>query len=313
MHLLLVGPGALGCLLAAVLDKGIAASGDSLTLLDHNRERAALLASRGIVYVHGEEERIVPVAATSEPQRVGPVDVVILCVKSYDVAASLASCRPLLSDRTLVLFLQNGIGHLDPYAALGHAGAAFGTTTEGATLLAPGRVRHAGSGVTHLGFIRPPHGAMEPLLAATAAVFAAGGLTVYTSDLVLGRIWAKLFVNVGINALTATLGCKNGELLTLPGAAERMARLVAEAMEVARAEGIAFVDDPQEATRTVCQRTAENVSSMLQDVRHRRRTEIDAINGAIVARGRAHGIATPENELLLQQVREVEMGYGRAR
>lgn len=313
MHLLLVGPGALGCLLATIITRGIAATGDKLTLLDYNPQRAALLAADGIHYVRGDEERTVAIAATSDPTAVAPVDVVVLCVKSYDVAASLATCAPLLTRRTLVLFLQNGIGHLDAGNHLGEACAAFGTTTEGATLLAPGRVRHAGSGITYLGFLgqSPPH--MQELLEKTRAVLTAGALAAHASEAVLDRIWAKLFINVGINALTATLDCKNGELLTLAGAEARMKRAVAEARQVAAAEGIAVADDPFLATRAVCAATAENVSSMLQDVRKRRRTEIDAINGAIVAKGLNHRIETPENALLSRQVREIEARYAVAR
>ena len=313
MHLLLVGPGALGCLLATVVTKGIAVTGDRLTLLDYNAARAALLSSQGITYVRGELRQSVPIVATSDPSSVAPVDVLVLCVKSYDVTATLRSCAPLLREQTLVLFLQNGIGHLDALDHLGAASAAFGTTTEGATLLGPGQVRHAGSGLTYLGFLGQAPAALRQLLGQLQAVFAAGGLLVHQSDEILSRIWAKLFINVGINALTATLDCKNGELLTLPKVEVRMARAVAEAKLVAEAEGIALVDDPLQATKAVCQKTADNISSMLQDVRKKRRTEIDAINGAIVKKGAVHRIATPENRLLFDQVKEIEARYGKER
>lgn len=313
MHLLLVGPGALGCLLATVVTRGIAVTGDHLTLLDYNPARAALLSSQGITYLRGEEQLSVPIVASSDPGSVAPVDVLVLCVKSYDLTATLRTCAPLLSERTLVLFLQNGIGHLDALGHLGAASAAFGTTTEGATLLGPGQVRHAGSGLTFLGFLGQAPATMQHLLEKIQAVLTAGGLVVHQSDAILARIWAKLFINVGINALTATLDCKNGELLTLPGVEQRMARAVAEARSVAEAEGIALIDDPLLATKAVCLKTADNVSSMLQDVRKKRRTEIDAINGAIVAKGAAHRIATPENQLLCAQVKEIERRYGKER
>jgi 2-dehydropantoate 2-reductase len=312
MHFLLVGPGALGCLLSAVVSKGLAVTGDHLTLLDHNADRADYLSRQGITYQLGDTCITVPVTASSAPQHLEPVDVVLLCVKSYDVAASLAFCRPLLGEHTLVVFLQNGISHLGMLDHLGQATAAFGTTTEGATLLGRGHVRHAGSGVTYLGFLQPADDRGVRLLEQTRAVFAAGGLQVQASGNVLARIWAKLFINVGINALTATLACKNGELLTIPGINERMQTAVDEAMQIARAEGVEVMDDPYRATRIVCSKTAENVSSMLQDVRNRRRTEIDAINGAIVAKGLHYGIKTPENDLLCRQVKELEAGYSGA-
>lgn len=309
MHILLVGPGALGCLLSAIISKGLAVTGDRLTLLDHNAERADYLNKQGIVYQQGNSRTTVQITASSAPQHLGPVDIVLLCVKSYDVAASLAFCRPLLSETTLVVFLQNGISHLAMLDHLGKAAAVFGTTTEGATLLGRGHVRHAGSGGTFLGFLHTPDDHSAWLLEKTRAVLAAGGLQVQATGNVLARIWAKLFINVGINALTATLACKNGELLTMPGIDERMQTAVDEAMRIARAEGIEVMDDPYRATRIVCSKTAENVSSMLQDVRNRRRTEIDAINGAVVAKGLHYGIKTPENSLLCRQVKEIEAGY----
>ncbi len=309
MHFLLVGPGALGCLLSSVVTKGLAGTGDRLTVLDHNEERATLLCRQGIVYALGEESRIFPVAATSDPRRLEPVDVVLLCVKSYDVPASLAFCRPLLTENTLLIFLQNGINHLAMVDQLGLATAAFGTTTEGATLLKPGHVRHAGSGTTSLGFLDSPKLHQAQLLEKTRIVFAAGGLQTEITGKILTKIWAKLFINVGINALTATLGCKNGELLTIPGIDERMRSAVEEAMRIAKAEGIEIMDDPYLATRIVCNRTADNVSSMLQDVRIRRRTEIEAINGAVVAMAIRHGLQTPENSRMCRQVQELEAGY----
>lgn len=309
MHLLLVGPGALGCLLSAILTKGVGSTGDRLTILDYNRRRADSLTRTGITYQLGESIENIAVTAVSEPHGLAPVDVVLLCVKSYDVAASLDFCRPLLSERTLLIFLQNGISHLNLGDHLAPATAAYGTTTEGATLLRQGHVRHAGRGVTYLGFQSPPSGHFTGLLDATRAVLAAGGLQVQVTEQIIARIWAKLFINVGINALTATLGCKNGELLTIPGVESRMQRAIAEAVRTAEAQGIGILAAPYPATRDVCEKTAENVSSMLQDVRNRRRTEIEAINGAVEALGRRHAIPTPENSLLCRQVKEIEAAY----
>jgi 2-dehydropantoate 2-reductase len=131
----------------------------------------------------------------------------------------------------------------------------------------------------------------------------------HLTSAILTKLWGKLFVNVGINALTATLDCKNGELLSLAGARERMETAIQEAIQVAKAKKIEIIGDPVEAARSVCQKTAGNVSSMLQDVRKKRKTEIGAINGAVVAFGRELGIETPENKRLMQQVKEIERTY----
>lgn len=311
MHYLLVGPGALGSLLYSLISSG-SPEGDRFTILDYNKDRAEFLAERGIVYHKDDSTRRVVADVISDPGQLNEcnhVDVVLLCVKSYDVKNSLQYCDPILSDRTLLLFMQNGIAHLDLPDCPYRAAAAYGTTTEGATLLRPGHVRHAGSGETFIGFLTEPNDHFRNLLAKTRDVFLAGGLRVQLTDDILTRIWAKLFINVGINALTATLDCKNGELLDLSGVPERMKRAVEEAVQVAETKNIPVLKDPYLITRDVCKKTAANISSMLQDIHRKRRTEIDAINGAIVELGKELGIKTPENELLRKQVKELESTY----
>lgn len=310
MHILLVGPGALGCLLAVVISRSLKGTPHSLSMLDHSHQRAALLACQGIIYEADGERQTVPLPVFSDPAALPAADAVILCVKSHDIAASLTSCQAFLSEGTLLLFLQNGIAHLDCGPATGKAAIVYGTTTEGATLLAPGHVRHAGRGLTCLGLSDPDDSAASDRLQELAGIFNRAGLPVQVTSSILERIWAKLFVNVGINALTAIHGCANGDLLTIPGVMRRMQRAVAEAETIAQALHISSGGNPFATTVDVCRKTAGNISSMLQDVRRRRRTEIDAINGAIVREGQALGIATPENRQLVQQVKEIENSYG---
>ncbi|MGW8194546.1 MAG: ketopantoate reductase family protein [Desulforhopalus sp.] len=307
MHLLLVGPGALGCLLSTVISKGI--GNDRLTILDYNANRADYLSTHGIVYRCEDAEKRIEINAVSDPLRLQDVDAVLLCVKSYQLAESLEFCRPLLTDCTLVIFLQNGISHLAMDNHLHRATAAYGTTTEGSTLLATGHVHHAGRGVTTLGFREPSSARFVQLLEKVCTVLASGGLQVEIACDIVTRLWAKLFINVGINALTATLGCRNGQLLSLPGVADRMHAAVDEAVQVARAHTISIPPDPYRTVESVCKKTSQNISSMLQDVRNKRRTEIDSINGAIVALGKTLHIDTPENALLCNQVKILENSY----
>jgi 2-dehydropantoate 2-reductase len=305
MHYVLVGPGALGCLLASTAAKGIK-DGDKFTILDYNSERSDHISRNGVLYQQGDNETSYPVNAVSDPLLLGHVDVILLCVKSYDIKSCLDICEPILGDQTLLLFMQNGISHLACENALHGATAAYGTTTEGATILGPGHVRHAGRGETHLGFLSSHSNHFQDLLSRTHELFNRGGMQTSLTTSILTKLWGKLFVNVGINALTATLDCKNGELLHLAGAKKRMQAAILEAIEVARVKGIDILGDPIETAQSVCQKTAGNVSSMLQDIRKKRRTEIGAINGAVVAFGKEHGIETPENTLLMNQVKGLE-------
>ena len=305
MHYVLVGPGALGCLLASTASKGIK-DGEKFTILDYNNERSDHICRKGVLYQEGDNKTSYPVNAVSDPLLLGHVDVILLCVKSYDIKSCLDICEPILGEKTLLIFMQNGISHLACENALHGATAAYGTTTEGATILGPGHVRHAGKGKTHLGFLSSHSNHFQSLLSQTHELLNRGGMQTALTKSILTKLWGKFFVNVGINALTATLDCKNGELLHLADAKKRMHTAILEAIEVARAKGIDILGDPVEAAETVCQKTAGNVSSMLQDIRKKRRTEIGAINGAVVAFGKEHRIETPENTLLMNQVKGLE-------
>ena len=310
MHFLIAGPGALGCLLFSKLSRGIRGTPHTIGLLDHNGDRAKTLSRSGIHYYLDDSKFTVPADVTAEPGNTTPADVIIFCVKSYDLRNSLDFWSPLITPETLLVFMQNGIGHLDLDAHLHGGTAAYGTTTEGATLLAPGQVRHAGSGRTFLGF---PHGVERsfPHLEITKTCLEKGGLQTDITDQIMTRLWSKLFINVGINALTATLNCRNGELLTLAGVTGRMKKAVDEAVEIARRLQIDILDDPFRTTLLVAEKTADNISSMLQDVRNCKKTEIDAINGAIEQAGKKLHIPTPENSRLTREIKTIEKNYPR--
>ena len=309
MHIVLVGPGALGCLLASRLRLGDRDCRHRFTLLDHNAERARMLRRQGIRYVHQDETREVHLEVSSSPTETGPADAVILCVKSYDVARCIGFCAPMLRPETLLVFMQNGVAHLDVPIPPAHGTAAYGTTTEGANIAGPGQVNHAGRGLTQFGFLKPVDERAQHTLAGLAQLFNDSELKARIVDDILSRLWTKLMVNTGINGLTAIFGCANGDLLTLPQAYDRMGKLVREAMDVAAAAQIEVPLDSLAITRDVCLKTAGNISSMLQDVRGGRRTEIDAINGAVVAAGKKYRIRTEENTRLVAEVKALERSY----
>lgn len=314
MRIAIAGPGAMGCLLAALLAPRIAGSGDSLWLLDHRQERAGFLNTQGILYEADGNLQQQRVPVCFEPELIGLMDVLCLAVKSHDLESCLRFCQPLLSPQTLLLFLQNGIHHLDMEKRAGlPSPPAFAISSEGATLLAPGHVRHAGRGLTQMGFSRNPGEHLLNLLGNFAALLGDAGLSVNLPDDILSHLWAKLFINIGINPLTALYNCRNGQLLTSCNARNRLKKLVREAETVARARGIPIHTDPVQATLAVCKSTARNISSMLQDRRRERLTEIEAINGAVVREGKRLGLATPCNEEVVEQIKAMEKNYGQER
>ncbi|HPL19184.1 MAG TPA: 2-dehydropantoate 2-reductase, partial [Spirochaetota bacterium] len=121
-------------------------------------------------------------------------------------------------------------------------------------------------------------------------------------------VWGKVLVNAGINALTAILQVRNGQLLEIETARTLMKDLVLEACEVIARKGVALSDtDPVSRVEEVCRRTEDNYSSMCIDIKHGRRTEIDFINGAIVREGRAFGLACPYNDAVTKMVKGLEV------
>ena len=301
MNISVVGPGALGCLFAAKL----ARSGNTVWLFDHDVKRASYIADKGIILEVGGKDVCVPVRSTVDPKGIGITDLVLLCVKSQDVETALQHLKPHLSNEILLIALQNGIGHHEML----HRAAQFyavGITAQGGTLAGMGRVVHGGSGQTVLGHLPTASAQNVPLLKRVAKVFTAAGIQTTVSEEISGAIWDKLIVNVGINALTAIHNCRNGELLNDRSLLAEQKAAVEEAIAVAIAKGIRLSGDPIENTVKVCLATSQNVSSMLQDVRKGRRTEIDAINGAIVREGRRLGIPMPVNSELVNKVKALE-------
>jgi 2-dehydropantoate 2-reductase len=302
----IIGPGALGCLFASRLFLATNEQNEIL-IIDHNPDRAARLNDQGIFFESGTIKQQLAIPLSSTPAEVGYLDVLFFCVKSHDLEQSITFADPLISSSTLLVFLQNGISHLQYNKKKDIPGIpVFATSSEGATTLAPGHVKHAGKGETFLGFLSQQQRSNTVRLQQLADFLQQADINSRVSDDILSRIWAKLFVNVGINALTAIYNCTNGELLTLSQAKETMIGLIKEAEQVALASGITLKNDPVEAAITVCKSTATNISSMLQDVRMHRPTEIDAINGAISVLGCKKSIPTPLNNAIIHQVKVIE-------
>ncbi|MBI5556945.1 MAG: 2-dehydropantoate 2-reductase [Deltaproteobacteria bacterium] len=308
MKIVIVGPGALGSLFAAALAAG---TDSEVWLLDKDVERAAQVHGK-LLLTKGEQEFCRFVSASGEAEKIGAADLVLLCVKSRDVAAALQAASPLFTEKTMFIAFQNGISHLDTLARVKlPVPPVIGVTAMGATLLRPGHVCYGGQGLTRIGFLSPAGAEKKERLAEIAELFNRAGLPTQQVANILDYVWAKLLVNVGINALTALHDCANGDLLVIDGARDKLVAAVTEGMVVARALGIHLPEDPVSGTLAVCRATAGNISSMLQDVRRGRATEIGAINGALIDKANELGIDVPVNRELVAGVRAIEGGYPR--
>ncbi|MBL7151901.1 MAG: 2-dehydropantoate 2-reductase [Candidatus Omnitrophica bacterium] len=304
MKIVIVGPGALGCLLAALLSK----TRQEIWLFDKDPGRAARIDKSGITVEGISAKMRSPVRAAAESKEIGCADLVIIAVKSYDTKAAIINARPLIGNNTKVLTLQNGIGNLETITEIVGSDIVIGGTTNlGATLLEEAKVRYAGKGETVIG---RPDGKIPVEMRWIRETFDKAGLEIRFSRDIKGLLWSKLILNAGINALTAITQLKNGRLIEIEGARRILRGAVTEATRIAKRKKIKLIyDDPLAKAEAVCEATANNISSMLQDVLKHKRTEIDFINGVIVRFGQELNLAVPYNSMLLDLVKSIEAGY----
>ena len=182
-----------------------------------------------------------------------------------------------------------------------------GITNHGSTLLGAGHIRYAGRGDVIIG---KSDGKLSGALRNIASILTKAGFETKVSKDIDSVIWSKLVINVGINALTAITRLNNGKLVEYEESRELLRSAVQEAVKVVKRKRIKLAyDDPIQKVESVSKATGGNVSSMLQDVLNKKRTEIDFINGAIVRQGKALGIPTPVNEVLTNLVKIIETSY----
>jgi 2-dehydropantoate 2-reductase len=303
MKISIIGSGAMGSLFGGRL----ALSGQDVVLYDVYKEHVDKINAAGLEIEDAATGKVTLVRpkASSDPKSVAGSDVLIIFVKSTTTEEAAANFAAFAKPNTIALTLQNGLGNEEILRKhFGPGRTAAGVTSQGATFLGPGKIRHAGKGPTHMAMA---DGDKTKLTALAAALSAAGFETSVDED-VAGMVWGKLIVNVGINALTALLGVTNGKLLDFEDTKALMADLVKEALAVASARGVRLSEaDPLANVYAVAAKTGANTSSMLQDVQKRRKTEIDFINGAIVREAKTLGIAVPVNESLTRLVRVLDL------
>jgi 2-dehydropantoate 2-reductase len=308
MRIVIVGPGAIGLLLYALLQR----TKEDVWLLDKDRERARRLAREGFRLSGCVDMRIEETRITADPTTLKDADLWLVCVKSYDTRSAVKGFAGSVRKEASVCSFQNGLGNLEVLEErFGAERVLAGVTQMGATRLEENAVRFCGEGETVFGRLDQ---ALSVGLKDLRALFVRARLPVRISRDVTGVLWSKLILNAGINALTAVLRVPNGVLLEHEGARRLMREAAREAFKVARRKRIKLLyDDPVTRAESVCEATADNCSSMLADVLAGRRTEIDAINGAIVRYGENLNVKIPINAMLLDIVKSLESSFAQQR
>lgn len=300
MKTAIVGAGAMGSLFGGLL----ALKGEEVWLVDIWKDHIDTIRSKGLILEEKGKAQPIPIHATTEVVSVGKADLVLIFVKTYHTEKAVSDARVLQKESTVFLTLQNGLGNEETICKqIDRKKVLLGVTSHGATLLGPGCIRHAGWGKTYLGEL---DGKMTDRLHQIAQIFHNAGIETEVSSKIHNLVWEKLFINVGLNALAAIIGLKNGQLLDYPETLRLMEALVSEAIEVAKRKGVRIEGNPLDRVKTVIEATRENRCSMGQDLDYKRRTEIDAINGAIVREAERMGIAVPYNQMITDLIKVIE-------
>jgi 2-dehydropantoate 2-reductase len=305
MNITIVGAGAMGSLFGALLSE----SGHAVCLLDIWQAHVAAVNANGLSVERDGRTRLIPIRAETDFHQAGEADLAIVFVKSTQTEHAAQTAKAVLKKDGWALTLQNGMGNAEAIARVVTASRILaGTTSHGATMLGPGKIRHAGTGPTIIGAWTGE----DPTGAATVAeCFRQAGIETTVAEDVRSVIWNKLLVNVGINAITALTGIRNGQLLDLDATRWISRAAVEEAMTVARSLGVQVRDDAVAHVFKIAEATAGNRSSMGQDVDHHRGTEIGAINGYVVRQAETIGVPAPVNRTLSGLVETLQAHYSK--
>ena len=303
-----LGAGAMGSLFGSQLAEG----GLDITLIDIWREHVDAINGGGLRVVGHRGEHRVKVTATTDPASCGAADVVLVQCKAASTTAAVRNALDagLFHDDSVAISFQNGLGNEEMIAeVIGAERVLGGVTAQGASIEGPGCIRSYADLPSQIGQME---GGVSERATAIARVFSEHGLETTPSRHIRHDIWKKLMVNVGVSAMSGITNRTIGAAIAIPWLRRMCYGAVAEAVPVAQADGVPM---SHEESREVLDLvtgpggTGGNKSSLCVDILNRRPTEIDVINGAVVARGERYGIETPINATLVALVKGIESHY----
>ena len=293
MRILILGAGALGGLVGAQLTR----AGEDVTLLEINTARARLLSEDGLLISRaGEEEVCVPLHVVSSVEGLLPFDLVFIAVKTYETEQAVRSVLSACSAETFFLSLQNGAGNAEMLASIaGPERVLCGITYHSIQHAGPRRLQYR-AGIKPIQ-IAPFAGGSTPAMEEVAETFRRAGFTTEIVPNVQHAIWQKLLHNAVVNPTSALTGLTCREMLADTDLMAFMRSLSEEIVAVMRAKGIPIPDDEDPFRPIVgsLKALAKNRPSMWQDLSRGKRTEVDALNGAVVAEAEHMGLRAPHN------------------
>jgi 2-dehydropantoate 2-reductase len=293
MRIAVMGAGAVGCYYGGML----ARAGHDVMLIGRPQHVEAI-ERQGLRLETRTFDEHIRVSASTEASAVQGAQFVLFCVKSTDTESAAGAIKPHLAPIALVLSLQNGVENADRLRALLAQEVVAAVVYVGTEMAGPGHVRHHGRGE----LVIEPSKASDTL----ARAMIAAGVPTVISDNVRGALWAKLILNCAYNALSAITQLPYGRLVKGEGITAVMRDLVDECLAVAKADRVTIPGDIDAAVRQIAETMPDQYSSTAQDLARGKRSEIDHLNGLILRRGEALGVATPANRLMHAIVKLIE-------
>ena len=299
MKVAVLGAGAVGCYFGGML----ARAGHAVTFIGRPLHVEAMRRS-GLRFEAKTFDERVPVEASTDPAAVRGASLVLFCVKSTDTETAAAQIAPHLDAGALVINLQNGVDNTERIQAQVSCRVIPAAVYAATEMAGPGHLKHHGRGDLVIGALddKTPSGS----LAEIKDLFEKAGVPVAISDNVAGELWAKLVANCAYNALSAITQLPYGRMIQGPGVREVMREVVDEALAVAKASGVRMAADVLARTYRIADAMPTQHSSTAQDLARGKPTEIDHLNGYVLRRGEALGIATPANRTLHALVKLLE-------
>ncbi|WP_319535320.1 2-dehydropantoate 2-reductase [uncultured Vibrio sp.] len=293
MNIVILGPGAIGSLWATKLKQ----AGHNVSLWSRSSETQLTLQL---------DDTAVDTFANHHLLDVQNADLIVVTVKAWQVGEAIRPLLPHISPDTIVMLMHNGMGTAQNVAALlPNNPIVLATTTHGAYKPNKQHVSHTGHGITQLGGF---NGSGEQCQFLQEVMHHALPEVRWNPN-IHAALWTKLAINCAINPLTAIHQCKNGALAQQKFQ-DTLRNITHELVEVMNKEGLdTEFDNLFEIIMQVVHATAENFSSMRQDVYHQRRTEIDFITGYLLQAAKRHHIETPENLNLYLRIKQIEKSW----
>lgn len=300
MKIAILGGGAMGALFGGYLSRR-----HDVVIVDVNEALVDQVNRNGLVIEEPDgSSAVYHPAMTSKPTHDAPVDLMIVFVKAMFSRCALTSNRALMDEHTYMMTLQNGSGHEDTLREFTDDGhIIIGTTQHNSAVTGLGRIRHGGSGITHMGCLTGDVHRLQPI----ADALCQSGLEADCCDGVQRLIWQKMFTNVSASALTGILQMPLGFIAADPDAWELCKTLIREAVDVANADGMEFdVEEKIAEVRAVCEKSPAGITSICADIRDGRFTEVDTISGSVVRASKSNGVPAPSHELIVHIVHAME-------